>query len=140
MQMIITGEHSLWKRLALLSVLPCYVLAAMIAASSIMHLAKPVLFKGDFVLFGLILFVYAFGIFYSYKQHRKALPMILMLTTFSVMGFLMLTPVDEVWMLLPLGLLILTSFANQYYRTGSMECAACDDDACLVENQVEAKA
>jgi hypothetical protein len=140
MQISVPGEQSFWKRIALLSVLPCYVLVALIAASSIMHLAKPVLFKGDFVLFGLILFVYAFGVFYSYKQHRKALPMILMLITFSVMGFLMLAPVDEVWMLLPLGLLILTSFVNQYYRTGSIECAACEDDACAIENQMEAKA
>ncbi len=138
MQISITGETSRWKRLALLSVLPCYVLVALIAASSIMHLAKPVLFKGDFILFGFILFVYAFGIFFSYKQHRKVLPMLLMVTTFSGMGIVMLTPVAEEWMLLPLGLLILTSVANQYYRTGSIECDACADDPCMVENKMEA--
>jgi hypothetical protein len=140
MQISITGEPSRWKRLALLSVLPCYVLVALIAASSIMHLAKPVLFKGDFVLFGFILFVYAIGIFMSYKQHLQIWPMLLMVATFSGMGIVMLAPVAEEWMLLPLLLLILTSVSNQYYRTGSIECNACAENECAVENQVEAKA
>lgn len=140
MQMTITGEQSRWKRLALLSILPCYVLVALIAASSIMHLAKPVLFKGDFILFGLILFVYALGIFLSYKQHLQIWPMLLMIATFSGMGIVMMAPVAEEWMLLPLLLLIVTSVVNQYYRTGSIACNACADDACAIEKPMEAKA
>lgn len=63
------------KKIALLFTIPCGILPIMMAIAGMMSTpVSPLIFKYDFLLFGVLYLIYCYGLFLSWKVHRKWVP------------------------------------------------------------------
>jgi hypothetical protein len=121
------SERRPFRKMALLFTIPCAILPIMIASAGIMTIPfSPLLFKYDFVLFGMVYMVYGYGLFLSWQVHRKLLPILIFVFHLIALSTFIYLPLVEWLGYPPIFSIILTSISNQYFRVGSFECNECN--------------
>jgi hypothetical protein len=91
---------------------------------------SPLLFAGDYLLFGMAYLLYFYGLVLSYRIHRSPAPIALALLHIACLAIYLLGGQPEWSGYGTVFTLMLTSIANQYFRNERMECAACGQGAC----------
>jgi hypothetical protein len=120
------SEKEPFKKIALLFTIPCAILPVIMATAGLMSIPfAPLLFKYDFIVFGVLYLVYTYGLFLSWQMHRTWLP-------FSVFALHLATLVIYIFFVqvewlgyVSVVSIMGTSICNQYFRVGSFECNEC---------------
>jgi hypothetical protein len=125
------AERHPLKKTAVLLTIPCAIAPMLIAASGLMVAwTSPLLFDGDFVLFGIIYAMYIYGLILSYRVHRNPAPYLVASLHIGSLAAYLFAGQPEWSGYATVCSLMVTSIVNQYYRNGSTECATCGDGGC----------
>ena len=127
-------ERRTFRKLALLSTIPCAILPIAMAGAGLMSVPfEPMLFPYDWILWTTIYIVYAWGLYFSWLHHKRLLPAIIFLLHLLSIGMYILSGQPEQAGFMSILSIVITSVANQYFRVGSLECEACSpvDGACV---------
>ena len=117
------SEKSAFRKIALLSTIPCSMGLMMFASSLIMNSSyRPMFFENDKFLAAPFYLFYTYGLLISFKLHRKIWPFLLFgLHVFGLIIQQLLFNQD--WLVYGVIVsILLTSVWNQHLRTGSAEC------------------
>lgn len=119
------------KKAALLLTIPCAIVPIMIASAGMMVAwSSPLLFSGDFFLYGIAYMLYLYGLLLSYRVHRNLVPFALISLHLACLAIYILAGQPEWSGYATVFSLMLTSIVNQYFRNGSLDCAECGGHAC----------
>ena len=125
------AERNPVKKAALLLTIPCAIVGIMIAAAGMMVAwSSPLLFQGDFILFGIVYLFYAYGLVLSWRMHRSLAPSALAGLHFACLATYILAGQPEWSGYATVVSIMLTSIVNQYFRNGSLDCSECGDGFC----------
>lgn len=117
------SENSAFRKIALLSTIPCSIGLMMFASSLIMNSSyRPMFFEYDSLLALPFYLFYTYGLYVSFKLHRKIWPMLLF--GLHVLGLIIhQLLIKQDWLVYGVIVsILLTSVWNQYLRTGSAKC------------------
>jgi hypothetical protein len=118
------------RKLAMLLTIPCAILPMLIACSGLMVAwSSPLLFDGDFILFGSAYLLYFYGLLLSLRRHRNPKPLSLALLHLAFLAIYLLAEQPEWSGYLCVLSLMLTSVVNQYYRNEVTGCVICEVNA-----------
>jgi hypothetical protein len=125
---IFHSERNLLRKLALLLTIPCAILPIIFSTAGLMsgHI-QPMLFSGDYVLFGFVYLLYFYGLLVSFRAHRKIIPYLIFALHVCLMVVFTRGAKENWWAYLSIVSSMATSVVNQYYRIGSIVC----NDDCL---------
>lgn len=132
-----SGDHSFHRekqpltKIAYLLTIPCAIVPIIIAAAGLMYaFREPLFFAYDFLLFIAVYLVYAYGLFRSWKTHRKLGPGLVFLTHLAALGSFSFAGEPEWLGYFVVVSIMATSIVNQYFRYGSLDCADCSSASC----------
>ena len=122
------SEKKPFRKIALLFTIPCAIVPIMMATAGIMSIPfSPLFFKYDFILWGMVYFIYTYGLFISWLIHRNWLPFLVFVVHLTFLFFFVFW-VQEDWLAYAaIVSIIATSLSNQYFRLGSFECHECSN-------------
>lgn len=117
------SEKGTFRKTALLFTIPCAILPIMMAAAGLMSVPfTPLLFQYDYVLFGSVYGVYLYGLYLSWRTHRKLLPFgLFAINLLSVLVFMFGNQAEWLGYSSVISIMA-TSVTNQYFRAGSVSC------------------
>lgn len=122
------SEKRLFNKTALLLTKPCAILPVMMATGGMLSMPfSPMLFRYDFILYGLVYIVYSSGIYLSWRQHRSPIPFIILGIHITDLIFYVFSGSPDWVSYLAILSIMATSLSNQYFRSGSIECHKCNN-------------
>jgi hypothetical protein len=125
------AERQPLKKAALLLTIPCAIVPIMIAAAGMMVAwSSPLLFRGDFILYGIAYLLYLYGLLLSYHVHRSLVPFAAVALHLASLATYLLADQPEWSGYTTVFSIMLTSIVNQFYRNGSPDCATCSEGSC----------